>query len=114
MSHPQGRIGPVKDRSAISASPSAHPVGEQPHMDQVVTSRAPKPARPRFATPILVVALMGVLGLYISAAAAASSGGAGMGPGPGATGTAQPGNLVVTASTNGMTIAARESALLRA
>jgi len=83
-------------------------------MDQVVTSRAPKPARPRFATPILVVALMGVLGLYISAAAAASSGGAGMGPGPGATGTAQPGNLVVTASTNGMTIAARESALLRA
>lgn len=57
--------------------------------------------------------------LCVPSAGADSSGGAGMAPSPGAGGgssaaTAQPGNLTVSATGDGMTIAARESALLRA
>jgi len=53
------------------------------------------------------------LSLPASAGASGSTGGAAMGPAPGSTPTAQPANLTVSASADGMTIAAPESGVLR-
>ena len=112
---PQGRIGPVKGRSAKSASPSAHPVGKTP--TEPPQSYRPPASDPEIIRPIpalttLVSVCAAALCLPATSGASGPSGGAGM-PTPVKIPTAQPANLTVSATANGMTIAAPESGALR-
>lgn len=66
----------------------------------------------RLSRPVSVLAAVGAVALGLPALSGATSGGAAMGPPPGQ--LPQPANLTVTASADGMTIAAPASAPLRA
>jgi hypothetical protein len=78
---------------------------------EAVIRRRSQPVTFRVAQRLSLLTAVGAAALCLPATSGASSGGAAMGPPPDQ--TPQPANLTVTASANGMTIVAPESAPLR-